>query len=165
MVTKSGLRWNGPGNLFCLYIAPSVNRSVFAFVTPLLVVMALLLFNLSTSVNPAKPRYLFHCRWIGSGGALWTGIGQNVQRRKSGGRHGRKGEQVTRGHNIVADGWAGAANPHSHPTPHPTPFPTQTHTQKASETLVLPIFDSCWTSKRADRQMDKPSYRVACLQL
>ena len=37
-------------------------------------------------------------------------------------------EQVTRGHNIVADGWAGAANPHPHPTPHPTPFPTQTHT-------------------------------------
>ena len=37
-------------------------------------------------------------------------------------------EQVTRGHNIVADGWAGAANPHPHPTPYPTPFPKQTHT-------------------------------------
>ena len=42
-------------------------------------------------------------------------------------------EQVTRGHNIVADGWAGAANPHPHPRPHPTPFPTQTHTQKEEE--------------------------------
>ena len=26
-------------------------------------------------------------------------------------------EQVTRGHNIVADGCAGAANPHPHPIP------------------------------------------------
>ena len=26
-------------------------------------------------------------------------------------------EQVTRGHNIVADGWAGASNPHPHPDP------------------------------------------------
>ena len=52
-------------------------------------------------------------------------------------------KQVTRGHNIVADGWAGATNPHPHPTPHPTPLPTQTHTQKASKTLVFPLFDSC----------------------
>ena len=26
-----------------------------------------------------------------------------------------KEKQVTRGHNIVADGWAGASNPHPHP--------------------------------------------------
>ena len=39
---------------------------------------------------------------------------------------------VTRGHNIVGDGWAQAANPHPHPTTHPTPLPTQTQTQKAS---------------------------------
>ena len=52
-------------------------------------------------------------------------------------------KQVTRGHNIVADGWAGAANPHPHPMLHPTPLPTQTHTQKASKTLVFPLFDSC----------------------
>ena len=32
-------------------------------------------------------------------------------------------KQVTQGHNIVADGWAGASNPHPHPNPHP-------HTQK-----------------------------------
>ena len=44
---------------------------------------------------------------------------------------------------IVADGWAGAANPHPHPTPHPTPFPTQTHTQKNLKTLLFPLFDSC----------------------
>ena len=52
-------------------------------------------------------------------------------------------KQATRGHNIVADGWAGAANPHPHPTPHPIPRLTQTHTQKASKTLVSPLFDSC----------------------
>ena len=44
-------------------------------------------------------------------------------------------EQVTRGHNIVADGWAGAANPHPHPTPHPTPLPTQTQTQSFYSTM------------------------------
>ena len=46
-------------------------------------------------------------------------------------------KQVTRGHNIVAYGWAEAANPHSHPTPYPTPFPTQTH--KASKTVVFTL--------------------------
>ena len=29
-----------------------------------------------------------------------------------------KMQQVTRGHNIVADGWAGASNLHPHPNPH-----------------------------------------------
>ena len=47
-------------------------------------------------------------------------------------------KQVTRGHNIVADGWAGASNPHPHPNPHPTLKPTQ----KVSKTLVFPLFDS-----------------------
>ena len=42
-------------------------------------------------------------------------------------------KQVTWGHNIVADGWAGAANPHLHPTP----FPAQT---KSFKTLVFPLF-------------------------
>ena len=59
---------------------------------------------------------------------------------------------MTRGHNIVADGWAGAANPHPHPTLHPTPLLTQTHTQKASKTLIFPLFDSC---TRTDRWMDR----------
>ena len=27
-------------------------------------------------------------------------------------------EQVTQGHNIIADGWAGASNTHPHPKPH-----------------------------------------------
>ena len=48
-------------------------------------------------------------------------------------------KQVTRGHNIIVDGWAGAAHPH--PTPHPTPFPIETHTRKSSKTLAFPLFD------------------------
>ena len=74
----------------------------------------------------------------------------------------KDGQQVTRGHNIVADGWAGAVNPHPHPMPHPTPFPTQTHTRKASKTLVFPLFDS-WsrtdgpTDRRTDGRTDGQS--------
>ena len=45
------------------------------------------------------------------------------------------------GHNVVADGWAGAANPYPHPMLLPTPLPTQTHTQKASKSLVFLFFD------------------------
>ena len=45
---------------------------------------------------------------------------------------------MTRGHNIVADGWAGASNPH----PNPNPPPTLKHTQKLSKTLVFPLFNS-----------------------
>ena len=29
-------------------------------------------------------------------------------------------KQVTRGHNIIADGWAGTCNSHPHPRPHHT---------------------------------------------
>ena len=67
-------------------------------------------------------------------------------------------QQVTRGHkthNIVADGWTGAANPHPHPTLHPTPLPTQIHTQKASKRLVFPLFDSItFTDQRTDGRTD-----------
>ena len=31
----------------------------------------------------------------------------------------KKKEQVTRGHNFVADGWAGASNPYPYPNSHP----------------------------------------------
>ena len=67
-------------------------------------------------------------------------------------------KQVTRGHNTVADGWAGASNPHPHPNPHPT----HKHTQKVSKTLVFPLFDSIimdgptdgWTDQRMDQRTD-----------
>ena len=58
-------------------------------------------------------------------------------------------KQVTRGHNIVADGWAEASNPH----PHLNPPPTLKHTQKVSKTLVFPLFNSMTT----DRQTDGPT--------
>ena len=65
---------------------------------------------------------------------------------------------MTLGHNIVADVWAGAANPIH--TQHP--LPTQTHTQKASNTLVLPLFNSCpRMDQRTNGPTDKASYRVA----
>ena len=71
-------------------------------------------------------------------------------------------KQVTRGHNIVADGWAGVANPHPQPTPHPIPTPSQTPAQKASKTLVLPLLDSC---SRTNGPTDKASFRAASPQL
>ena len=71
----------------------------------------------------------------------------------------RKRQKVTRGHNIVADRWAG-------PTPIHTPYPTQplsSHPhiciRKASKTLVFPLFD-----RQTDGRTDKASYRVACPQ-
>ena len=43
----------------------------------------------------------------------------------------RQTKQVTWGHNIVADGWAGASNPRLTPTTPPTPF-QHTHPQTKS---------------------------------
>ena len=56
--------------------------------------------------------------------------------------------QVTRGHNIVVDGWAGALNPHPQlKSPH-------SHTQNASKTLAL--FDSCSrTNGPTERQTNR----------
>ena len=58
------------------------------------------------------------------------------------GKVGEKEKQVTRGHNIVADGWA---NPYPHPTPLPTPPPTQTHTQQVAQGqyVVVPVALLC----------------------
>ena len=57
-------------------------------------------------------------------------------------------KQVTRGHNIVADGWAGASNPH----PHPNQGPTLKRAQKVSKTLV---FNSItMTDQRTDGPTD-----------
>ena len=69
---------------------------------------------------------------------------------------------MTRGHNIVADGWAGAYNPY----PHPKPPPTLKHTQKASKTLVFPLFDSCsptdgWTDGRTKSATKNGKAKIA----
>ena len=59
-------------------------------------------------------------------------------------------KQVTRGHNIVADGWAGASTPHPHPMP-----PPPTHIpKKTSKTLVFPLFDSWVTDGPTDGRTD-----------
>ena len=40
--------------------------------------------------------------------------------RKKDGKQGKENEeQMTQGHNIVADGWAGESNTHPYPNPHP----------------------------------------------
>ena len=49
---------------------------------------------------------------------------------------------MTQGHDIVADGWEGASNPHPH-------LNTQTFT-KVSKTLVFPHFHHGWTDGRID---------------
>ena len=68
------------------------------------------------------------------------------------------------GRNIIADGWAGASNPHPHPKP-------STHTQTADDMLIFALFDSCprtngptdrwtdgWMDGRTDGQTDKAFY-------
>ena len=79
-----------------------------------------------------------------------------------------KMKRVTRGHNIVADGWARASNPH----PHPNPAHTLKHTQKVFKnahfsTFWLLIHGQTDRLKDGptDQWMDKSSLRVACLQL
>ena len=72
---------------------------------------------------------------------------------------------MTRGHNIVADEWAGAADPHLHPTPHPTPLSTHAHAQ-ASKNARFRAFCLKLTDGLTDRQPDGRMYRrVACPQL
>ena len=62
-----------------------------------------------------------------------------------------KERQKTRGHNIVADGWAEASNPQPR---NAAPF-TPTHTQDASKTLVFSLSDSCTpTGRRTDGWTD-----------
>ena len=71
----------------------------------------------------------------------------------------RRRKQVTRGHNIVADGWAGASNPLA--TPKPTPN-TQTHT-KSIKNARFPTFqldDPGRTDRRTDGPTDIASYRI-----
>ena len=73
-------------------------------------------------------------------------------------------QQVTRGHNIVADGWEGR----------PTPIHTQSLSQnsaytKSFQNACFPTFrlmlTDHWTDQQIDGQTDKASYRVACPQL
>ena len=69
-------------------------------------------------------------------------------------------EQVTRGHNIVADGWAGASNPYPH---------SDIHKKYLKRSFFHFSTRSSRTNGRTDGwtngQTDKASYRVACPQL
>ena len=103
----------------------------------------------------------------------------------------KKEKQVTQGHNIVADGWAGASNPQPHPTPIPNTPPTIEWCNRFNGMMqsTLIVFNSSVTTqawrkdRRTDRQTDgrmdertdgrgrtdwrtdKDSYSVACPQL
>ena len=67
---------------------------------------------------------------------------------------------MTRGHNIVADGWAGASNPN----PYLNPSSTLKHTQKVSKTLVFPLFNSMTSDGPTDGQT-KPLMESLCQRL
>ena len=67
-------------------------------------------------------------------------------------RQEKAAEQVTRGHNIVAAGWAGAFNPHLHPTPIPT-------LTQAYKMLVSHFLNH--THGPTDGPTDKASYHLA----
>ena len=77
--------------------------------------------------------------------------------------------QVTWGHNIVADGWAGTFNPQPHPNP---PSPPHTHTHNNNISILnarfcffyLSVMDH-QTNGPADVRMYKASYRVTYPQL
>ena len=74
-----------------------------------------------------------------------------------------KSKQVTWGHNIVVDGWAGAANSHPHPT---FTQPSFQHRYIHKKLLKRSSyhFSTC-VHGRTDGPTDKASYRVACPQL
>ena len=62
-------------------------------------------------------------------------------------------KQVTRGHNIVVDGWAGAYNPQSLPNS-PSGLNTLLHTHKHVEMGISSTFELCVTDPLTDGPMD-----------
>ena len=82
---------------------------------------------------------------------------------------------MTQGHNIVADGWAGASNPQPNPNPHPSH--TNIHKKYPKRLFfhfsTLSLWTDRWTNRPTewptnrltDGQTDKASYRVTCPQL
>ena len=86
-----------------------------------------------------------------------------------------------RGHNIAADGWAGASNPQPHPNHTHNPPPTHSHTNNTNCSILNTRFSRFQlerdnssvtdgpadqrTDGPTDRWTDKASYRVAGPQL
>ena len=81
---------------------------------------------------------------VGRGGTEEEAIESGGQRR-----------QVTRGRNIIADGWAGVCNPHLHPRP------PHSHTEYSfSHFLTWSSQTDGLTQGRMDRRTDKASHRL-----
>ena len=74
---------------------------------------------------------------------------------------------MTQGHNIVADGWAGASNPQPNPNPHPSH--TNIHKKYPKRLFFHFLTQSLRIDQRSngpmDQRMDKASFRFACPQL
>ena len=77
--------------------------------------------------------------------------------------HSHMMQQVTRGHSIVADGWAGVSKPH----PHPKPYSIHKHIKRIQNAhfSTFRLNQHGLTDGPTDRQIDKVSYRIACPQL
>ena len=68
---------------------------------------------------------------------------------------------MTRGHNIVADWWAEASNPHPHPHPPRRHSHTRRQSQQQHQTCAFSEFStrSLWTNGRTDRRTDLQTNR------
>ena len=71
-------------------------------------------------------------------------------------------EQVTRGHNIIRDGWAGESNPHPHPNHTSNPLSKHSHTNNTNCSIISTRFsrfqperdNSSVTDQRTDGRTD-----------
>ena len=72
---------------------------------------------------------------------------------------------MTRGHNVVAEGWAGASNPQSHPNHTPNPPPTHSHTNDTNYSTLNTRFSHFQFERDkwsvTNGWTDKASHRVA----
>ena len=64
-------------------------------------------------------------------------------------------EKMTRGHNIVTDGWAGASNPHPHHNHNPHPTYSNATTTEAAKMHVFAILNLSVTDGPTDGLMDR----------
>ena len=102
------------------------------------------------------------CKWAGAmiekDTRIWAGVvssktligAHKASKEKKKEKRKKESEQVTRGHNIVADGWAGASNPH------PNLKPTHKHTSILKARFsAFQLNHHGPTDQRTNRPMDQ----------